>query len=307
MKERTSYDVICSYLPARLRRIMNEVSAGDRRSLTEVRLRSGRPVSFVYPYGSRFLTDNGELTASYMNKACVKVTSSEIAETVEALCKYSVHSCKRELSEGYFVPAGGIRVGAAGTADTSVGGVLRDFSSLNFRLSREVIGCADEIYRLCDNCTGLLVCGGVNSGKTTMLRDLCRMTGNRYKAVLVDERNEISASSGGNIGFDIGAMTDVIVGQERAKAINSAVRTLSPDVIFCDEISVPADAEAILSAFGSGVRFVATMHAGSYDELMQRSVGRHLIEAKVFEYAVILRGSGCCSEVSEVRRLKDVV
>lgn len=307
MRERTSYDVISSYLPDRIRRVMNSVSVNDRRSLTEIRLRSGRPVSFVYPYGFRFLTESGELTASYNNTACLRVTPGELAATVEMLCKFSVHSCKRELSEGYFVPAGGIRVGAAGTVNTAADCVMSDFSSLNFRIAREVSGCAEELHRLCGKSSGVLICGKVNSGKTTILRDMCRITGNAEKAVLIDERNEISASSGGSPGFDVGAMTDVIVGQERAAAISSAVRTLSPDVIFCDEISVQSDCDAILSAFGSGVRFTATIHAGTYDELMKRSVGRALIEAGVFGYAVFLQGSGSCSEVREIRRLGNAV
>lgn len=307
MRERTSYEVVCSYLPERLRRVMNSISINDRRGLTEVRLRSGRPVSMVYPYGFRFVTDTGELTASHKNSACLCVSPAEIAAAVEMLCKYSVHSCRRELCEGYFVPACGIRVGAAGTVNTSAGGAMSEFSSLNFRIAREVKGCAEELYRMCGNSSGVLICGRVNSGKTTILRDLCRITGNSEKAVLIDERNEISASSGGSAGFDVGAMTDVIVGQERAAAICTAVRTLSPEVIFCDELAVPADSAAILSAFGSGVRFAATIHAGTYEELMKREVGRSLIEAGVFGYAVFLQGSGGCSEIREIRRLCDAV
>ena len=81
------------------------------------------------------------------------------------------------------------------------------------------------------------------------------------------------------------------------------MRTLSPDVIFCDEIAIQADADAIMSALGSGVRFTATIHAGSFDELMSRNIARQLIDAGAFSYIIML--SGKKSEISAIRSLKD--
>jgi stage III sporulation protein AA len=301
MNDRTSYEVIMNYLPARIRLAMSRVPEADRRRLCEVRLRNGRPVSFVYPHRFLFLTESGGLTATYTNADCLSVSCEEISETVEALCRYSVHSCVRELRQGYFILSGGIRVGAAGTGDGEH--ILRDFSSLNFRLARNVPGCADEVVRRCGWAGSILICGGVNSGKTTLLRDLCRSCGSKMKAALIDERNEIASVSDGLPRNDVGVMTDVLVGYSRAEGITAAVRTLSPDMIFCDEIAGPEDAAAILSAYGSGVRFAATIHAGSYSELMQREIARELLDAGVFTSAVFLCGSGHPSEIREIRRL----
>ena len=301
MNGRTSYETIQSYLPPEIRLAMKS-AAECTENLSEIRLRSGRAVSFVYPGKILFLTADGNLTADYRDSRCICVSAVDIQKTVEALCRYSVHSCSRELSEGFFVIGRGIRVGVSGTVSGTADKTIKDFSSLNFRIARSVNGCAEELFRR-TNGRSVLICGGVNSGKTTMLRDLCRILGNDRKVVLIDERNEISASSGGVSGRDVGAMTDVIVGSDRAGGIISAVRTLSPDVIICDEISDTSDAEAILSGYGCGVSFTATIHAESYEEMLSRRAAVPLIETGVFDYAVFLQGSSFPSRIKEIRRI----
>lgn len=305
MSGSTSYEIISTYAAHPIREAMLRVSIEKRSALTEVRLRSGRPVSFVCVGGIKFLTKHGELTSIPENSDCIRVSAEDIAYTVNALCRYSVHSCRKELTEGYFVIENGIRVGASGTMSDTADGVLKDFNGLNFRLSREVMGCADELYNtVCNDGTGVIICGGVNSGKTTMLRDLCRIIGKRYKVALIDERNEISAVRFGQPQMDIGVMTDVIVGMNRSKGITSALRTLSPDMIFCDEISTEEDAAAILAAHGCGVEFAATIHCTSYDDLMKRRIAADLFEAEVFGSAVFLGKYGHSFGIREIRRLK---
>lgn len=303
MQKRTSFDVIVSYMPERLRRSLRFVKSEDIRELSEVRLRSARPIAFVYPSGSRFLTEDGQLTANPNNTRCLTAVYEDITAIVEGLCKYSVHSCSRELKQGFFTAEAGVRVGIAGRSSSE--GVINEISGLNFRVAREVTGCAEMLYNTCGRDSSILLCGGVNSGKTTMLRDICRLSGNCCKTVLVDERNEISATVHGVPENDIGVMTDVLVGYERADGINSALRTLSPDVVICDEISTPSDAAAILSAHGSGIRFCASVHAGSYGELMKRSIAQQLITSGVFTHAVFLHGSDKPSMVRGIRSLRN--
>lgn len=301
MDGRTSYEIVLSYMPPEIRHIMKQ-AAEHTEKLSEIRLRSGRAVSYVYPGKIMFLTAGGGLTADHRDSRCICASAEDIHKTAEALCRYSVHSCSKELSEGFFVIGGGIRVGVAGTVSGTADRTIKDFSGLNFRIARSVNGCAEELFRR-TNGRSVLICGGVNSGKTTILRDLCRILGNDRKVVLIDERNEISASSGGVPSRDVGAMTDVIVGSDRAAGIISAVRTLSPDIIICDEISDKADAEAILSGFGCGVSFTSTIHAESYEELLSRRAAVPLIEAGVFDYAVFLQGCSFPSRIKEIRRI----
>lgn len=300
MNDRTSLETICSYLPERVRQSLSAVA--DTRELTEVRLRIGKPVSLVYTDCCKFLTKSLGTTMSAANTSCIVVTPQDMTETIDALCRYSRHSCTKELTEGYFVIGNGIRVGVAGRKADSGNGIISDISSLNFRFAREVIGCANDIHKSIGS-SGILIAGRVNSGKTTLLRDLCRLSGNLCRTVLIDERNEISASYMGTAAFDVGVQTDVLIGYDRASGIVSAVRTLSPEVIFCDEIAVQSDVDAILSALGCGVKFTATIHAGSFDELMSRDIARQLISAGAFSTLIML--SSTRAEISAVRRLRD--
>lgn len=297
----TSYDVVSSYMTERIRYAMLSVDYLQKEYLSEVRLRSGKPITFVSTGCIAFLSIDGILEPRPTNKSLI-VDADEIKMIVDKLCRYSHHTHIRELKSGCFVIENGIRVGAAGfcTPDS----VIRNFSSLNFRIAREVKGCADSLFSQLYG-SNVLICGGVNSGKTTLLRDLCRQFGDNCKVSLIDERNEISATVGGLQTLDVGLMTDVIVGSNRADGIISAVRTLSPDYIFCDEIAEHCDSEAILHASGCGVRFVSTIHAENYTKLMSRKVFSELYTDSFFDYAVFLEGSHNPSSVKEIRRIRN--
>lgn len=304
MSNCTSYEVISDYVTENIRSAMLMVSPMLRQHLSEIRIRSGRAVSYVYHDSIKFLTVNGMLVNDYTNRNCIITSSDDITTIINALCHYSMHSCTKELHEGYFILDGGIRVGAAGTYTDGDDRIITDFNGLNFRISRSVEGCAEELFeRICRNGGSILICGGVNSGKTTILRDLCRLCGNICKVSLIDERNEISSTISGNPRNDVGVMTDIIVRSDRSAGIMSSIRTLSPDMIFCDEISEQSDAEAILRGHGCGVRFAATLHAESYESMKKRPVAEKLLNAGVFDYAVILEGSNFPSKVKEIRRL----
>ncbi|MDE7226591.1 MAG: hypothetical protein K2N49_07030, partial [Ruminococcus sp.] len=244
--ECTSNEIIAQYLPHRIREPL--INLGIRENISELRINSGRAAALIYPDKVKYLTYSGT-TASANNTAVIIVTPAEISQIVDALSHYSIHSCTRQMTDGCFVLRGGVRVGMSGIYNSD--GVLTDITGLNFRISRNVEGCASHLYELvsAENC-GLLICGGVNSGKTTVLRDLCRLIGNRRKTVLVDERNEIAYTSDGVIENDVGTLTNVLTGNTRAKSIVSAVRTLSPDFIFCDELSTAEDVKAITDSVG---------------------------------------------------------
>lgn len=299
MQECTSYKIIADYLPEKIRRAMVKISRNEQEKLSEIRLFCGRAVAYIYPNKVVYLTNSG-LTANFRNTAVISVSHDDISRTVDSLSHYSLHSCTRELQQGFFVLKNGIRVGISGIY--SANGVITEITGLNFRMARNVNGSADSIFHLisAEN-SGVLICGSVNSGKTTVLRDLCRLVGNRQKVTLVDERNEISYVHDGTATNDVGALTDILVGCSRDDGIISAVRTLSPSYIFCDEISTDKDSEAILSGIGCGVKFCATIHARNFDDLMKRPIARKITSA--FDYAVFLKGSENPSEIAEIRRI----
>ena len=86
-----------------------------------------------------------------------------------------------------------------------------------------------------------------------------------------------------------GRLVDVLHGYPRAKGIEIATRTLSPEVIFCDEIGSAEEARAILGAQNSGVPLIATAHAESREALLRRPSIRLLYENHIFRYYIGLR------------------
>ncbi len=299
MQECTSYKIIADYLPEKIRQAMLNITKNQQENLCEIRLFSGRAVAYIYPDKAVYLTKSG-LTSNFRNTSVVVADSGDISRTVDALSHYSLHSCTRELQQGFFVLKNGVRVGISGVY--SANGIITEITGLNFRMARNVYGSADRVYKLisAEN-SGVLICGSVNSGKTTVLRDLCRLVGNRRKVTLVDERNEIAYVHNGVAENDVGALTDILVGCSRADGIISAVRTLSPEYIFCDEISTDEDSEAISGGIGCGVNFCATIHARNYADLIKRPIARKITGA--FDYAVFLKGAENPSEIAEIRRI----
>lgn len=289
MKESTSYDVIADHLPQKLRSLVLGVKERCSDDLMEIRLRVNGPVFYVFPDRIMFLSTGGGLSAAFGSNSVI-ADKTDITECIDKLCRYSLHSCTRQLSEGYFVIGHGVRVGVSGSYSATEPSVLTDFCSLNFRLSRQLFGCAEQLFSETYD-RNVIICGGVNSGKTTLLRELCRLNGNICKTALIDERNEISCFADGGAQNDVGAMTDIISNCSRSCGIVCAVRTLSPDVIFCDEIASQADADAVISGLSCGVRFIVTAHGENEKELLKRAELRSMIESGFFHCLVFLKGA----------------
>ena len=287
MLHRTSFDTVCDYLTDDLRNALAKTDRDKIHNVTEIRLYNGRGVSLISQDSIRFLEAYGSLVSGFSDK-CVKVSKEKLKTILTRLSRYSVYSHEKELAEGCFVLENGVRAGISGTFSSGGKVTLKDISSINFRIAREVKGCADEIFRKTYG-RSILICGAVNSGKTTILRDLCRSYGNITKCTLVDERNEIAAVSSGIPGNDVGLLTDIITGRTRHDGIISAVGTLSPDYIFCDEIADGEDAEAVRECVGSGVRIIATIHAETMNELYSRKYAQELLKLNAFDKAVFIR------------------
>lgn len=297
----TSYKTIVSYFPDSLRKLISKVNCEELDDVMEIRIRAGGTLYFVFPKRIMYLLNDGRISAKYSDNAYI-ATNNVVSEIIERLCHYSVHSCSRQLSEGFFVIENGVRVGISGVYSSSEKPQLYEYCSLNFRIPRCISGCADEIFSETFD-KNILICGGVNSGKTTLLRELCRLNGNFRKVTLIDERNEIACVHNGIPQNDVGCLTDTIVNTERSYGIMSAVRTLSPEVIFCDEIASHKDSEAILNGISCGVRFVVTAHGRNMQELSRRRDIACLLESGMIDIVCFLHGSLKPSTVREVIRL----
>lgn len=247
--------------------------------LAEIRLRSGRPCVCVNIFGE-------------MKPCSDKISAEEIAECFAEICHYSVYSFEAEIAQGYITLDGGHRVGICGTAVTKNGKLvsIKDISGLNIRIAHQRLGCADELYKraFSGGVHSLLLGGKPLSGKTTMLRDLARQLGTRHRVVLIDSRGELSASVRGTPSFDIGLNTDALCGCEKSEGIMLALRSLSPEIIICDELG--NDEAAIEQAMFCGVKLVASAHADSLEQLQKRPSTRRIFP--FFERAAVLGERG---------------
>ena len=261
------------------------IPAGVSRSeVTEIRLRSGRRACVV-TIGGRCVP-------------CSDVLSREDIESCfQELCRHSVHSFSREIAEGYITLPGGHRVGFCGTAVIKNGALdtLRDISCVNIRIARQIKGCAEELFRtvFSHGTCSLLLAGAPLSGKTTMPRDLARLLGEKHRVALIDSRSELAAVYRGTPALDVGENTDVLCGYPKYEGIMTALRTLSPEVIICDEIG--GDADAVKQCMHCGVKLIASAHAGSLKELSLRPDTAELLP--LFDCAAVLGSGGRLAEL----------
>lgn len=295
---------ICRYLPSEMAESIEKINPKDIDNITEIRIRAERPLCVTLWGESFFLEKSGNLTKSFQN--CLRTGFSEVNNILKSLCRYSVYSYDKEISEGFITIESGIRAGLSGTVSYSDGKkTMRYINGINFRIPREVKDCGEKIYTklLKNKPCGIIICGSVASGKTTLLRDLCRLCGNRYIVSLIDERGEIAGCRDGIPQNDVGINTDIFDGFERSDGILNAVRSMSPEIIFCDEISIEKDSDAMIKSSGCGVKFISTAHADSFENLVKRPYLNELINSGIFEYAVIMADSSHAGKIKDIRRI----
>lgn len=304
-----------SSLSPKLRAILSGVPNSAKQSVFEVRLRAGKPIILTCAERPWFVDLDSQLLN--LPKRPYIVTPNDIADSVVSMCAHSVHTHQQELKKGFISLKGGHRAGICGTAvvsDTGVITAVRDITSVNLRIAREAPGAADMLIEgiFKERLRGCLIIGVPSSGKTTILRDLARQlangeTGRFIKVAVVDERCEIGAVFEGDAQNDLGYSCDILSGYPKAPGIETAVRTLSPQVIICDEIGGGDEVDGILESLNAGVKIIATAHAGSMKELLRRPQLVKLIESGAFERIVRLGGSQRPGEIRQIVKVGDVL
>ena len=271
--------------------------------ISEVRVRKNGYLVIVIKNTSYFIDYNGEIYSA-PNCHSVIIDNEEFEKLFMALCSYSVHTKNEELKSGFITLNGGARVGIAASAvyENEKLVSVKDVFSLNIRIPRAVKSCAKSVldFLFVKSFPSVIVAGMPNSGKTTLLRDLARMLSsgfnNRFRKIaVIDERLEFSGCG----YLDTGINCDVLSSFPKAKGIEIATRTLSPEMIVCDEVSTVHEVEAIKYGFLSGVSFALSVHAGSKEELLNKKIVKALVDTGEFSYLVFLDGYTYKPEIIE--------
>ncbi len=275
--------------------------AGD---ITEIRLRSGRPVSLSTPSGARFVSIDG----GWREKPDTGVLSTPhalVQNCFQAICGYSVHSFADCIANGFVPLPGGHRAGVCGTAFVDGSGpfTLKNITSINLRVARTGLCACDAVLRplLCAPGVGLLIAGAPGSGKTTLLRAvLAELSAAGRKTAVVDERFEIAPVEQSGFCTRLPQHCDVLSGYPKHIGMQHALRALAPDVIVCDEVGAMEDIAAITQAANAGVGLVVTIHAPDAETLRRRPQYTALLQTGAFRHVAFLKGKETPGRISEV-------
>ena len=213
------------------------------------------------------------------------MTDEDIKNTMRRLCEGSVYAFQKTIKEGYVPIEGGGRAGVVGyIANEDFDIAIECITSINIRIPHHVRGICARVYDLfCENNKGLIIYSPPSVGKTTLLRDLSiELSRGKYakKVALIDTRHELD---NGLIPRD--CMIDTFAGYPKSMGIEIATRTMSSDVIICDEIGGD-EITAIKKSLFCGVPVIAAAHAASLDDLRSREGINILIKEGAFSHAI---------------------
>jgi stage III sporulation protein AA len=287
--------------------------------LEEIRVREARPLELVLDGADLFVTPDGGLTPD--PAAAYRADHDDLLRSFQLIAQGSVYAWEDEVKNGFLTVRGGHRIGLAGRVVTEDGRIrtLKQVSSLNIRIAREVTGCAGTLLARIVRAGRLpstLIISPPQAGKTTILRDLVRQVSAGAPALglkgakvgLVDERSELAGCAAGVPQRDVGPRTDVLDGCPKAEGIMLLIRAMSPAVIAVDEIGRPEDAVAVMEALHAGVAVLATAHGTGLEDVSRRPALSELIRAGAFARAAVLgrsRGPGTLEQVIDLSELRE--
>lgn len=243
----------------------------------EIRLRCNQPILINYKGYYVYLSNYG--VTDKADKA-LQATKEDVDECIYRAGNFSVYSVEEQIKKGFLTAANGERIGIAGEYVYEKGKPLaiKNHTSLCIRVPHEIIGCAEKIYEICmrERVRSVLLGSSPGLGKTTILRDLGRILGEKTKknVLICDERGEISAG-------DCGECSDVIKYSDKKTAFEAGIRAMRPDIMITDELSLH-DCEALRKAVYAGVKVIASAHFSDIAYISEDFLS-------VFEYFVFLR------------------
>lgn len=282
----STVDILFRYLPLRISKAVHSLPKEYFMKVNEIRLRVNSPISATCGTDNIIFDENGNICGI---SSAICATENEIRECISKLTNNSLYTCDSFIEKGFIPLAEGGRAGVCGRSN---GNGFAEITSVNLRLHRFLPYAARDLIEEFANTEicGTLVCSPPALGKTTFLRSAAYMlsAGQGIKPIRVgiaDERAEIAA------GMPRGGLLDVISGVPKWEGISLLTRTMSPQVIICDEISAD-ETESVLEAQNTGVCLLASAHCKTPKDLLKRGRMKNLLESGVFPLCALLDYDG---------------
>jgi len=275
----------------------------NKEQVYELRIKIGKPILVYSKYGESII--------NYIS------TKEDMKSIMQKVSNYSLYAYEEDIRQGFITIKGGHRIGIAGECVMEKGEVktIRNISSVNIRICREVIGCSNKVMKYITSAYKVyntIIISPPKCGKTTILRDIARNISSGMpslgvagkKVAVIDERSEIGACYFGIPQSDLGIRTDVLDNCLKREGLIMAIRSLSPEVLICDEIGTKGDIEALIMAFNSGVNIITTIHGFTIEDLYKRRVLSDLLDNEILERVIILSNRNGIGTVENVYSIK---
>ena len=260
------------FLPLKYQSLINKI---DQNALCEIRIRINYPVVYkLYNNTYKLKNENDNIIA----------TDNDIKTIIDNLTEKSIYAYNDFIKNGYITTNFGVRVGLAGSCVFENEKVItvKDFSSLCIRIPHDIIGCSNYVFYKYINSkkVNILIASPPGLGKTTLLKDLVRNynENSSYNLLVIDERGELNLK---------GQNVDVIRYSNKEFALNYAIKSMSPDILFMDELMCEEEFIGINKARLSGVNVIATIHSDNVSNIIKK-----FSSAKdIFDYFIILKNN----------------
>ena len=220
-------------------------------------------------------------------KTDIYISEKDIYDTYENLCDMSLYAHIDTIKQGYISIGNGIRAGICGRACIENGEIcgVSDITSINIRIPQRIINASNFLFSFLKNSNfekSIIIYSVPGVGKTTILRDLINKLSNHngIRYAVIDTRCEITPCVS---NIENG---DVFISYPKGTAIELATKSMTPQLIICDEISSKDEANEVLYSVNNGVKLIATTHANSLNELLTKEIFKDLINNRVFDYAL---------------------
>lgn len=267
---------------------INALLKCDINNIIEIRLRLGYPVILIKTDKRNYLCNDGQ---TLLESGAIICSKTHIEQIILNLTDKSIYAYADNINNGYLTWKNGIRVGVVGDCVFEKNKIInvKNIRFLNIRIPHEIINSSKDIFKIIytDRIYNTLIVSKPLKGKTTIIKDLIRNFNslNKYNILVIDERGELYNSNGLNV--------DIISNCIKSYAFEIGLRSMSPDIVFTDELSSKEDVVWISKAINYGVKIIATCHGENFNDVMQRNFD------KIFDKIIILDSN----QIGEIKEL----